>query len=362
MAIIYLLAAVQALFLVSLLLNKNTKSNADYVLATWLSAIAVHTLIYFLYFQFQLWSPLVINLNAIFPYLQGPFLLAYVAALVGARERFSGLDYLHFLPAVGFFVFMVLSQGIGTVSVSNAGPSRYVSIFEMRGFWTALLLISVPAYIAWSLVLMRKASRVLDQQAMSNRFRWIWFFIIGLGVIWILSISSFFMTRSEGHDAPPHLVFWAVTLFVYGLGYLGLTRTSVFSEPELALLKQQLQPKYRKSGLKADEAQDAHRKLIAYVEREQAYLDGELSLKSLARALALSTNHLSQVINEFEQCNFYDFINRRRVEAACRQLDQTPGANLLELAMAVGFNSKSSFNRAFLKFAGKTPSEYTQTH
>ena len=53
MAIIYALAAAQALFLVSLLVNKREKSAADRVLMVWLAAIAFHTLVYFFYFQFS---------------------------------------------------------------------------------------------------------------------------------------------------------------------------------------------------------------------------------------------------------------------------------------------------------------------
>jgi AraC-like DNA-binding protein len=72
----------------------------------------------------------------------------------------------------------------------------------------------------------------------------------------------------------------------------------------------------------------------------------------------VSGNHLSQVINAFEHCSFRDFVNKARVTEVCRRLDESAELNLLELAMEVGFNSKSSFNRAFRKQTGKTPSEY----
>ncbi len=358
MAVVFLLASTQALFLFSLLLAKQQKSLADKVLMAWLAGIGIHTLIYFLYFQFQLAVPLVINSNAAFPFLQGPFLLAYVAALVGMRERFAGWDYVHLVPFAGFIIFLLLAQGLGTFLVLQTENTRDISIFAMAEPVTVLLLISVPVYIAWSLIIMRRANRALEGPSMSGRFRWIWFFIAGLGVVWIIAILSYALTQSESHSSPPHLVFWALTVFVYGLGYLGLTRTSVFSEPELEVLKKQLQPKYQKSGLKPAEARAAYSSLIGYVDSEQVYLDGDLSLNSLARDLGLSTNHVSQVINEFEQCNFHDFINARRVTEACRRLEQARDINLLELAMDVGFNSKSSFNRAFRKFTGTTPSDY----
>lgn len=158
--------------------------------------------------------------------------------------------------------------------------------------------------------------------------------------------------------AQPHMIFWALTVVVYVLGYLGLTRTTVFTAPEFETLKNELAPKYQKSGLKPADAEALYDHLVAHVDNDQAYLDADISLGALARDLGYSTNHVSQVINEFDQCNFHDFINARRVAEACRRLQQSRDTNLLELAMDVGFSSKSSFNRAFRKFAGATPSEY----
>lgn len=158
--------------------------------------------------------------------------------------------------------------------------------------------------------------------------------------------------------AQPHMIFWALTVVVYVLGYLGLTRTTVFTAPEFETLKNELAPKYQKSGLKPADAEALYDHLVAHVDNDQAYLDADISLGALARDLGYSTNHVSQVINEFDQCNFHDFINARRVAEACRRLQQSRDTNLLGLAMDVGFSSKSSFNRAFRKFAGATPSEY----
>ena len=356
MNIVLLLAPIQAFFLFSLLLAKQQKSFADKVLLAWLIGIGAHTLIYFLHFQSKLAVPLVLNLNSAFPFLQGPFLLAYVAALVGMRQRFAGLDYLHLLPFVGFVLFIAILQGLNSFSVSGAEATKLVNIFSVSDLFSVLLLLSVPVYIVWSLVVMRRASRALQNPVESSRFRWIWSFIAGLGVIWVVAMAAALLNHQQ--LAPPHMIFWALTVVVYVLGYLGLTRSTVFTAPEFETLQNELQPKYLKSGLKADDARALYENLIAHVDSEQAYLEPDISLGTLAQDLSASTNHVSQVINEFDQCNFHDFINARRVAEACRRLQESRDSNLLDLAMDVGFNSKSSFNRAFRKFAGATPSEY----
>jgi len=356
MNVILLLAPIQAFFLFSLLLAKPQKSFADKVLMAWLVGIGTHTLIYFLHFQYQLAVPLIINLNSAFPFLQGPFLFAYVVALVGMRQRFTGLDYLHVLPFIGFVLFMAIWQGMSSFTVADGDSIVLVNIFTVSDLFSVVLLLSVPVYIAWSLVIMRRASRVLQSPTQSSRFRWIWAIIAGLGVIWIAAMAAAVLNHKQ--LTQPHMIFWALTIVVYVLGYLGLTRTTVFTAPEFEALKNELQPKYQKSGLKAGDARALYKNLVEHVDNEQAYLDADISLGALARDLSVSTNHVSQVINEFDQCNFHDFINARRVQEACRRLQESRDANLLELAMDVGFNSKSSFNRAFRKFAGATPSEY----
>lgn len=356
MNIVLLLATIQAFFLFALLLAKPRKSFADKVLMVWLAGIGVHALIYFLHFQFQASVPLVLNLNSAFPFLQGPFLLAFVVALVGMRERFTGLDYLHLLPCAGFVVFVLVSHGPGVFSLGGGDTWVSISIFSVSNVFATLLLLSVPVYIAWSLLIMRRARLALAAPSESRRFRWIVSLVVGLGVIWIAAIAA--ATLNQQRLPQPHMIFWVLTIVVYVLGYLGLTRTTVFTGPEFEVLKTELQPKYRKSGLKTADAKALYEQLVNHVEGAQAFLEPDLSLGSLARNLGHSANHVSQVINQFEERNFHDFINARRVEAACTRLQDAQDANLLELAMDVGFNSKSSFNRAFKKFAGVTPSEY----
>ena len=58
--------------------------------------------------------------------------------------------------------------------------------------------------------------------------------------------------------------------------------------------------------------------------------------------------------------SFFDFINSYRVEEVKKQLADTAMANrnILGIALDCGFNSKATFNTAFKKFTGMTPSAY----
>ena len=56
--------------------------------------------------------------------------------------------------------------------------------------------------------------------------------------------------------------------------------------------------------------------------------------------------------------NFFDYINSYRVAEAKEKIAKEPAQTLLQIAYAVGFNSKNSFNSAFKKHVGMTPSAY----
>ena len=69
---------------------------------------------------------------------------------------------------------------------------------------------------------------------------------------------------------------------------------------------------------------------------------------------------MSQAINAGLQTTFFDYVNHRRVDEALRliQLDAGPHRAMLDIALAVGFNSTSTFYSAFRKVTGVTPGAY----
>ncbi len=121
--------------------------------------------------------------------------------------------------------------------------------------------------------------------------------------------------------------------------------------------------KYKKSRLPKEIAEKYFKSLLGLLEREKIYKDMNLSLPELAETLGIQRNHLSFIINEFAKMNFYDFINTYRIEEAKRLLTKNGDeeVNVLEIAFDSGFNSKSTFNKVFKKFTGKTPSEYRKS-
>ena len=83
----------------------------------------------------------------------------------------------------------------------------------------------------------------------------------------------------------------------------------------------------------------------------------ELSLESLSEELHMSKYYISHLFSSRFNMKFNDYINSLRVTAACRYLCNS-NKSVTEISELVGFGTPRTFNRAFLKQFGQSPSEY----
>lgn len=118
--------------------------------------------------------------------------------------------------------------------------------------------------------------------------------------------------------------------------------------------------KYVKSGINEEQIESINKRLIELMATEKPYLNPKISLKSLSGLLTKSSNHVSQVINDRHNMNFFDFVNDYRIQEMIELLKNTKHKKytLLALAEEAGFNSKTTFNVAFKKLKGTTPRKY----
>ncbi|MBN2183706.1 MAG: helix-turn-helix domain-containing protein [Candidatus Krumholzibacteriota bacterium] len=118
--------------------------------------------------------------------------------------------------------------------------------------------------------------------------------------------------------------------------------------------------KYSTSYINSERMDEAFEKLTALIEEEAVYLDPDLTLKKLAKRLGIHYNHLSRIINERFSVSFSHFINNYRIEEAKKRLvsEKYSNRNISEIIYDVGFYSKSTFNTAFKRFTGMSPSEF----
>jgi AraC-like DNA-binding protein len=118
--------------------------------------------------------------------------------------------------------------------------------------------------------------------------------------------------------------------------------------------------KYAGSGLSTEQKQVLINKLEHLIRSEKLFVNCNLTVEDVASRLEARPKHVSQVINEHYQRNFYNFINYYRIVEAQQLLlsAEFEKYSIQGIAQMVGFVSKSTFNAAFKKQTGKTPSEF----
>ena len=118
---------------------------------------------------------------------------------------------------------------------------------------------------------------------------------------------------------------------------------------------------HKYARVKVDEQEFASivERMKAYIEEKRCYTNPELKMSDLAEVLGLSSSKLSQVFSLYLKENYYEFINRYRLEEFKRLIDEGEYKKytLTALSEKCGFK-KSSFFSTFRRVEGMTPTEY----
>jgi AraC-like DNA-binding protein len=382
--VILLLGATQGLFLTLLLLTKPINQKANKMLAYLIisySAFIVETSVSGTEFAQQ--YPHILGLMAGVVFLNGPFHYLYALALTNPKTSLSGKRLFHFVPFVVFYLYFLFPFYLK----SGVEKMAFIQSVEQNGLTPALMFFSWGVLFQ-GLIYMSVTFKLLQAhaEAIKNTFstvdkinlRWLKIITSLTLVIWILGVIIEFLQMFGLNTPVQATVPISITILIYVMGYLGLRQPEIFSSPAELLnetranatesgaetFSDETEPddikKYERSGLTKEKAQSLHKKLIHLMETQKPFTDSALKLNHLSQQISTTPNYLSQVINEEQQQNFYDFVNGYRIEEAKKMIlnPSQKETTLLSIAYEVGFNSKSAFNTAFKKHAGMTPSQF----
>lgn len=367
---IYIIGIFIAFFLALIILTKKGRSLADIIMGIWMIVIGIHLASYYGFITEIIYQyPVLLGWNVPIPFFHGIFLYLYVEALTEPNNFKSKKWLFHFMtPAIVILLyspFYILSDTEKLTVFKNEGKG-YETIMALTG---ALLNISGILYIfITNRLLQRHKRRILNQFSNQEKINlnWLRFLAYAMCVMWILII----VVQNDT------LIFSSASIFVVFIGYFGIKQVGIFTnqyneipvnQPITEALVEDFsddlsteRKKYAKSGLNEDSAKNLHQRLKYLMDNKKIFTEPELTLSDLATRLEIHPNYLSQVINEMEGVNFYDYINSLRINEFKRlvSLPENQKYTLLALAFDCGFNSKSSFNRFFKKATGIAPSEY----
>ncbi|MBM9500934.1 helix-turn-helix transcriptional regulator [Leptospira sp. 201903071] len=122
---------------------------------------------------------------------------------------------------------------------------------------------------------------------------------------------------------------------------------------------------YKNSRIKGLNKDSLREMILTLMDSEKVFLTEDLSLQMLSKELnengfEINSSQLSEFINGEFGKNYNQFLNEYRIEEACVMLQSEPERSILSIALAAGFNSKSTFNRVFKQIRKITPLEHRE--
>lgn len=360
-----------SLFLALLLLKKPGKALHDYIISVWLMLLGLYVFVYaFVPVHFFTGKPWLINLYLALLFINGPLLFLYVNAITKQAEKINKAFIWHLLPFIAFVAYLISFKNASgvfadTMSVHDASNIEFPMPYLL---FLVLLSLSVPIYIYLSVRLLLRHKKIIADNFSDigkRTLTWLRNLIIILGVAWIVLVTIIFIHHILHLFSDSFCInglFLTLTAFIVTAGSYGFQQPSVFSlQGTMAteVLEETDKP-YAGSSLKEEDKLQYLASLIDYMDNKKPYLNNELTLNQLALDVNIPLHHLSRIINEHFNQNFFDFINQFRVNEFIRRVAEPRYSNysLLAIAFDCGFNSKTTFNRFFKKATGITPSQY----
>ena len=270
-----------------------------------------------------------------FTLLTGPVFYFFVRHLVFDKHRWRKIDFLHLLPAC---VALPFTADTAVVIAAGSGSLICYGIYCYR----ILLDYSQQA--------MQSSSAADDMSLNWIRSGMILFALLGLTDLVRLNLQSVLSYEI--------LNTWYLLHHVLVLILFGALIVFTVKQPLLFNGFGQNEPVTNSSI-----EQDLFRQIDKEVKEHEWHLIPRISVGDVADKLGLGIKDVSGAINVGSERNFCDYINALRIDEVKRRLELSryQDQTLLGVALDCGFNSKTSFNSAFKKLEGCTPSQYRKT-
>jgi AraC-like DNA-binding protein len=190
---------------------------------------------------------------------------------------------------------------------------------------------------------------------------WLKYFLWGIAVMIITLIVEFYVNNP--------LVFEyasvAYLMATYILAYYALRQKEIFAfdneeREDIKEIIEEITPLQKQERFSETQLQALKNRLLALMNDSNIHLQEDLSLPKLAQYMVVSTHDLSYLLNEGFGQSFFEFINAYRVEEAKRLLlsEKHTHLNMIGIAYAAGFSSKTTFYTTFKKMTQQSPTEF----
>lgn len=352
---------------VLLLVHKDSRRKDQLFLILFFFSLSVNIFNFFVFQKVEYFSPAqsihLFYLGSPFAFCYAPAFYLYLVAFANLGPKLSIKHVLHFIP------FLILLAYILCCFTFLPAPEKR-EILNKDGLFSKnvylLILISLHLQVLTYFILslqqvinLKRQLKNLYSSADKLNFSWISSMLAAILCLWLLDLSRFF---SSFFSEPFKIIletclFIGFILFCYFFLYKAMSNHFSATDIETPTENKRL-------SLSLPLRKKYEQRLIHYMTEKKPFLNAEITLFDLSQKVGIPPRSLSEVLNASFQQNFYDFINSYRVKESELLFKSKKEENktILEVLYEVGFNSKSSFNSAFKKLTGMTPTEYRRNY
>lgn len=296
--------------------------------------------------------------------LLGPLFWFYARSMMSpAPVRLYGYDALALIGPVAVLLVMLpyaaldASEKLALADPVTRDPELYRLALATSAATTLIFLAVTLAYLGASVRMERFHRRRLKDRFSNLEKRSLRWLAVG-NAIWAAVWSLFGLREMlwftenlpDGADVPIAIV---QTLALSGFAHLALHQPPI----EHPASRESAAGRPRDAFLSEEQMSRIAHKLKGAMAGQDLYKDSDLSLRRLSDVVRISENRISETFSQHLRTNFYDFVNSFRIEEAKRLLAGSD-TTILAITYETGFNSRSTFNAAFKRIVGSTPSAY----
>lgn len=295
--------------------------------------------------------------------LYGPLLYLYFKRIT-QNYQLRARDVWHFLPTVILFIVLlpVYSLPIEEKIKIQLDSSE---IYTQKDFIFIIFIPKLISLIVYGFFISKLylKNRAVEPSTSDSVIEFWKRGIYRMHIIYVISyfiygisVSGLFFAANEVLYHSQVIAMSSMVLYVAAMAYI---QPKVFSL-EAYQLYDESSGKYQKSSLTETFSLELKEKLMELLIDKKIYKDNSINLEKLSTELNTSRHNTSQIINEHFNENFYEFLNDYRIQEAKELLLKKNGnkMNVAEILYEVGFNNKVSFNNAFKKRTGLTPTQF----
>lgn len=347
---VFLFMVFQGILLFSILIiRKKGNKSSNIILGLFVLSFALTLVMFVLYWSKYIFVSPFVYLDKLYialGYLFGPLLLLYFQSLFAKDLKFKKVFY-HFIP-FGICILMYLTYQFLEFSNTAIEPLQNLMFYP----WTRIVQMTIY-FIAIVLFVKKEKFNVANNVSRWLHYLMYSFFGLILSYVAYFTLVNFSFFNIEWD----YMISFVISFFIILISIMGYLQPEIFWGFRLQETLKFV--KYKKSGLSKNLSLELKQKLLKLMIDDQVYKENNISLEMLSNKLGTTKHNTSQIINEHFKENFFEFLNDFRIDEAKELLiSDSNQLNITEILYEVGFNNKVSFNNAFKKRTGLTPTQF----